>query len=353
MIEDRKLDHINICLKERVESARSTGFEDVTLVHRAFPGLDMAEVSLEAEFLGRRVAAPFMISGMTGGERKLAKEVNANLARAAQEFGIPMGVGSQRAAIKDPALEDTYSIVRDEAPDAFLVANLGAVQFVKDYGIEEAERAVEMIDADALAVHFNPLQEAVQVEGDTDFSDYDALEELKGLKLPLIAKETGAGIAREEAGRFQELGFSAIDTAGLGGTSFSAVESYREGNRHGAAFRDWGIPTAVSVVECARAADLFVIASGGIRTGIHMAKALALGASACGVALPLLEKAVKGAGEVLAGLERMADELRIAMFLAGAGTVDELDRCDVIIGGKTLQWLTLRGIDCNTYANRR
>jgi isopentenyl-diphosphate delta-isomerase len=352
MIEDRKLDHINICMKEKVEAA-STGFEDITLLHRTFPGLDLADISLETEFLGRKVSAPFMISGMTGGERKLAKKINTNLARAAQEFGIPMGVGSQRAAIKDPGLEDTYSIVREEAPETFLVANLGAVQFIDDYGIEEAEKAVEMIGADALAVHFNPLQEAVQPEGDTDFSDYDALKELEGLKVPLIAKETGAGMAREEARRFEDLGFSAIDAGGLGGTSFSAVESFREGNRHGAAFRDWGIPTAVSTVECAGSTNLFIIASGGIRSGIDMAKAMSLGASACGVALPLLEKAIKGPEAVLAELRRLAEELKIAMFLAGAGTVGDLKVCDVIIGGKTREWLELRGIDCKSYANRK
>jgi isopentenyl-diphosphate delta-isomerase len=353
MIEDRKLDHINICLKENVEAGWGTGFEDITLVHRAFPGIDLAEISLETEFLGSKVSAPFMISGMTGGERKLAKKINANLARAAQEFGIPMGVGSQRAAIEDPSLVDTYSVAREEAPDTFLVANLGAVQFIDDYGIEEAERAVDMISANALAVHLNPLQEAVQPEGDTDFSDYDALKGLKGLTVPLIAKETGAGIAREEAKRFEDLGFSAVDTGGLGGTSFSAVESYRKGNRHGAAFREWGIPTAVSTVECASSTDLFIISSGGIRSGIDVAKAMALGASACGMALPLLGKAMKGPEAVLAELDRVAQELKIAMFLAGARSVDDLKRCDVIIGGKTRQWLELRGIDCKSYANRK
>lgn len=352
MIQDRKLDHINICLKEDIESSVGSGFSDMTLVHRAAPGLDMRGVNLETSFLGKTVSAPLMIAAMTGGHPK-AKTINENLATAAQELGIPMGVGSQRAALKEKALKETYSCVRDVAPEAFIVGNLGAVQFMDDYGIEEAELAVEMIDADALAIHFNPLQEAVQPEGDLNFTNTNVLKELKGLGVPLIAKETGAGVAREEALIFEKLGFSAVDVGGLGGTSFSAVEHYREGGNMGETFRDWGIPTAASVVECKETTGLEIIATGGVRTGIDMAKAMSLGAIMCGTALPLLGPAMKSHEEVVKVVSRFLNELRVAMFLSGATDVKGLYNTDVIVTGRTREWLLARGFDHRIYANRR
>ncbi|MBI5253691.1 MAG: type 2 isopentenyl-diphosphate Delta-isomerase [Euryarchaeota archaeon] len=353
MIDARKLDHILISLKKDVASKTKNGFEDVALVHRALPEIDREEIDLSATFFGRRISAPVLIAGMTGGHEK-AKKINENLAIAAQELNIPMGVGSQRAGIENEKLAYTYSIAREAAPDAFLIANLGAVQLSKGYGIKEARKAIDMIGANALAVHLNPLHEAIQPEGETDFKGcIRGIEKLSNIGVPIIAKETGAGIAREEAVLLEKAGVAGIDVGGLGGTSFSAVEYYRKKAGKGKLFWDWGIPTAISTVECAESTKLQVIATGGIRNGIEVAKALALGASACGIALPLLRRAVKSSREVAAELQRIIEELKTATFLVGAANVAELKNSDVVITGKMKEWLESRGIDCKKFANRR
>lgn len=353
--KERKLDHIKISLGRRVESEVNTGFEDVFLVHRSLPEIDKREIDLSANFLGRKISAPIIIAGMTGGHEK-AKRINQNLALAAQELGIPMGVGSQRAAIENPKLAHTYAIAREVAPDTFLIANLGAVQFCKGYGAEEAKKAVEMISANALAVHLNPLQEAVQPEGDVNFKGaLEKISEICKSSTPVIAKETGAGIAGEEALALEKAGVAAIDVGGLGGTSFAAVEHYRWKAKSSVAksFWNWGVPTTISTIECAESVKIPVIATGGIRSGIDAAKALALGASACGIALPLLSKAVESYRAVVEELERIAEELRVAMFLVGARNVEELRNCDAVITGRTKEWLESRGIDCTKFARRR
>jgi isopentenyl-diphosphate delta-isomerase len=354
MIESRKLDHINIALEKAIESKIPTGFEEITLVHSALPEVNETEIDLSTTLMGRKFEMPIVIAGMTGGHPK-AKRINRNLALAAQEMGIPMGVGSQRAALEDAALVDTYSIAREVAPDAFLIGNLGAVQFSQGYGSEEARKAVEMIQADALAIHLNPLQEAIQPEGERDFRGcLDGIRCLRDLGVPLIGKEVGTGLSREVATALEKAGVTVLDVGGLGGTSFAAVEHYRErGETLGAAFRDWGIPTAVSTIECLEATRCEVISTGGIRTGIEVAKALALGATACGFALPFLEKALTGPEEVVKELHRLRAELRVAMFLLGAGDLPSLRRCDLVIHGKTREWLEARGIDCRKYSNRK
>ncbi len=352
MINSRKLDHIRISLKEGVESKRGNGFEDVTLVHSALPGVDMREIELKTDFLGREIAMPVMISGMTGGHNK-ATEINKNLALAAQELDIPMGVGSQRAALENESLVKTYSIAREVAPDAFLIANLGAVQFTEEYGIKEAKKAVEMISADALAIHLNPLQEALQPEGDVNFKGcIEGLEPLKDLGVPLIAKETGAGISREVAKALEKIGFSAIDVSGVGGTSFSAVEHYRREDSRGKLFWDWGIPTVMSTIESLESTKLPVITSGGIRNGIEVVKALALGSIACGMALPFLKNVSRGYKDVIRAVQDLKNEIRITMFLTGADAVTNMKEKDVIISGLTKDWLKARGIDYKKYANR-
>ncbi|RMF90324.1 MAG: type 2 isopentenyl-diphosphate Delta-isomerase [Methanobacteriota archaeon] len=355
MIEDRKLDHISLSLSKEVESAVDTGFRDIIPVHRALPEQSLDEIDTSTSFFGKKLKAPLVIAGMTGGHEK-AMRINEALATAAQEVGVAMGVGSQRAAIEDRGLGKTYSVVREAAPDAFLIANLGAVQFgAGGYTIEEAEKAVSMIEADALAIHLNPLHEAVQPEGDRDFRGcLEAVAALEGLSVPWIAKETGAGISRTDAKAIEKAGAAGIDVGGLGGTSFAAVESYREGADRELAqrFRDWGIPTAASTIEVLEATSLPVISTGGLRDGVDLAKALALGAAAGGMALPLLKEAVKGPEAVKKKLSHIIGELKTAMFLMGAGDIDGLRKSDLVIMGRTREWLEARGIDHRRYANR-
>ncbi len=351
--ERRKFEHIRICLEENVESDY-TGFEDVMLIHKALPEVDYDRINLEVEFLGTKFKAPLVIAGMTGGHPE-AKRINENLAEAAEEFGIGIGVGSQRAGIENPELVDTYSVVRDKAPNAFVIANIGIAQLIEK-GVEYAEKAVEMIDADALAVHFNFLQEAVQPEGDKNAEGAkDVLREVCSLKVPVIAKETGAGISRDAAFEVREAGVSAIDVGGKGGTSWSAVEVFRikdDVMREVAIdFWDWGIPTAFCVVEVHDV--LPTIATGGIRSGIDVAKALALGANLAGVALPFLRPATVSGEEVKKKVKYFVEGLRTAMFLTGCEKVDDLRRIPLFITGKLREWLEFRGIDVEAFSRRR
>ncbi|NPA48097.1 MAG: type 2 isopentenyl-diphosphate Delta-isomerase [Thermococci archaeon] len=347
----RKLEHIELCLREDVQAHVSNGFEDVHLVHNSLPEIDRDEVDLSVEFLGRRFDYPIMIAGMTGGAEEAAR-INKTLARAAQELNIPMGVGSQRAMLKRPETWESY-YVRDVAPDVFLIGNLGAPQFSSSarerYGVDEARKAVEKIQADALAIHLNPLQESVQPEGDTTYRGVlQALAELKAeLPYPVIAKETGAGVSKEVAVRLEGIGIDAVDVGGLGGTSWSAVEYYRTkdelGRKMALRFWDWGIKTAVSVAEVSYATDLPIIATGGMRDGVTMAKALAMGATMVGVALPLLRPAVNGDVDgVLRILRMYIEEIRNTMFLVGARNVEEFRRIPLVITGFTREWLEQR-----------
>jgi isopentenyl-diphosphate delta-isomerase len=355
MIGSRKLDHLTISAEKEVQSNVPNGFEDVVLVHRALPEVNMDEINVAGTLIDKKIRAPIMIAGMTGGHKK-AEVINKNLAIAAGELGIPMGVGSQRAALEDENLMYTFSAARKASHEGFLIGNLGAAQFCQDYSIKEARKAVDMIEADALAVHLNPLHEAVQSSGDVTFKAcLEALGKLKGVGVPIMAKETGAGIAQEEAVLLEKVGVDAIDIGGLGGTSFAAIEHYRAKAEKtlGKLFWNWGIPTAVSTVECARSVKIDIIATGGIRNGVQVAKALALGASCCGIALPLLEKALQGPGEVVQELARIIEELRTVMFLVGAEGIGELKKSNVIIMGGTREWLEARGVDCTEYANRR
>jgi isopentenyl-diphosphate delta-isomerase len=349
--EKRKEDHINICLQQHVESQVGPGFNDITLIHKSVPEVDFSRISTEITLFGKRLNAPLLVEGMTGGTSR-AGTLNHTIASACQQLGLGMGVGSQRAMIEDPTLSSSYK-VRDEAPDILLIGNLGLPQVILGYTGADAERAIAAIGADVLAVHLNPLQEAVQPEGDHNFeSGVRALRSLKDdMKAPVIAKETGGGICREVAKKLAFL--DGLDIGGLGGTSFSAVEYYRnteEDREIAAQFWDWGIPTAVSIVECAGARTL--IASGGIRTGIDMARAIALGADCCGIALPALKAAVKRESILEDMLSRMIRELRIAMFLCGCETLDQLKRTPVVITGKTREFLKERGVKTESFAQR-
>lgn len=354
----RKIEHLKLCASSPVESRNTgTGFDDVMMVHRALPEFDMDDIDLSTGFLGKKMNAPFMIASITGGHPDTTS-INAALAGAAEELGVGIGVGSQRAAIEDPAQEGSFRVVRDIAPDAFVYGNVGAAQ-IKEYGIEGVEKLIEMIDADAIAIHLNFLQEAIQPEGDKNASGVlDSIKEIcSQIKNPVIIKETGAGISHEDALQLKEAGASAIDVGGVGGTTWSGVEVYRARERKdtvsemlGELFWDFGIPTAPSIVECS--VSLPVIATGGIRTGLDAAKSIALGASIASSALPFVAPAIKGKDEVVKSVSSILDELKVAMFLCGCRNVKRLHFTPIVATGWTREYIELRGFDAKEFALR-
>jgi len=360
-ISGRKLDHLEICLEENVQARKvTTGFEEIYLVHRALPEVERSKIDLSTTVFNHKFSAPLIVESMTGGVQKATK-INVAIARSVEKLGLGMGVGSQRAAIEDPRLERTFTVAREEAPHAFIMANIGGAQLVRGYGVKEARKAVRMLQADALVVHLNPLQEAVQPEGETSYAGLlGKIEEIvHALDVPVIVKETGAGIAAEDAGKLESVGVAGIDVAGAGGTSWAAVEYHRaklQGDefhqRLGEAFWDWGIPTAASLIETTQWVRTPVIASGGIRSGIDVAKALVLGASLAGMATPVLDPAFHGAEEVEKKLRLIIEELRNTMFLVGASSVQKMARVSAIMTGKMADWLLMRGIEPQKYARR-
>jgi isopentenyl-diphosphate delta-isomerase len=357
----RKEDHIRICLEQKAQAKNATaGFEDIQLVHRALPEVNKEKINLSTTFLGKKFNAPIIVGAMTGGTEQ-ATQINASIAQAVEKLGLGMGVGSQRAAIEDQKLEETFAIARKMAPNAFLIANIGGVQLVHGYGLKEVKKVVEMIDADAVAVHLNALQEAVQPEGQTNFKGVLAkIGEIAGaLDTPVIVKETGAGISAQDAKALEDAGVKAIDVGGVGGTSFAAVEYYRSSKKEdtiqnfvGEAFWDWGIPTAVSLIETVQTVKLPVIASGGLRSGTDVAKALALNACLASISQPILQTAVKSAKETEDKLSCLIEELRNALFLVGAEKLGDLAKIPVVITGKTGEWLQARGFNLQKYAKR-
>lgn len=350
--EDRKHEHVRTIHENDVETG-TTGFEDIQLVHEALPEIHRDQVDLTTDFFGTQLAAPILIDSMTGGHENTIA-LNRALAEAAQQTNVALGLGSQRAALEldDPVIRDSYTVVRDVAPDAFVYGNLGAAQ-LREYDLATVERAVELIDADAMAIHLNFLQEAVQPEGDVDARGcLAAIERVAdGLSVPVIVKETGNGISAETARRLAAAGVDAINVAGHGGTTWSGVEAYRAAaagadrrHRVGTLYRRWGIPTAVSTVEAVNEHDC-VIASGGVRTGLDIAKALALGARAGGLAKPFLAPAANGSEAVVEVINDLIAELRTAMFVTGAETVDALRGHDPVVLGPTGEYLTQRPVD--------
>ncbi len=359
-IEKRKLRHIRVSLEEEVETDISTGFKDVHLIHRALPEIDLDDVSLETSFLGKKLSAPLVISAITGGTEE-AKDINAVLAEVAEERQIGIGVGSQRIAVDQPETVPTFSVVREKAPTTFVMGNVGTPQLSLGWGAKEAQMCVDMVKADALVLHMNPLQEAVQVDGDTDYRGvYAKIKELSNeVSVPLIMKETGAGIAWEDAVKMQEAGASGIEISGVGGTSWSAVEYHiakevgkKDMEYLGQALWNWGIPTAISVAETSNKTTLEIIASGGLRTGAEVAKSIALGANLGGMAKPFLEKAVEGKEDLAEHVDHIIREIKVVMFLVGAKNVEELGRVPVVILGRTAEWLSRRGFDVDEYVRR-
>jgi isopentenyl-diphosphate delta-isomerase len=329
--ERRKADHIRINLEKDVTFKKLTsGLENYFFMHQALPELNLTEIDTTTLLFGKTLKTPLLISSMTGGTAE-AQTINLTLAEAAQELGMAMGLGSMRAAIEDARLAATYQ-VRHVAPDILLFANIGAVQLNYGYGLAQCQRAVDMIEANALILHFNALQEAVQPEGDGNFAGLlGKIEQIcRQLPVPVIAKEVGWGFSRQAARQLAEAGIAAIDVAGAGGTSWSEVEKHRAPTakhaRVAGAFIDWGIPTAVSIQYCHQVApDLPIFASGGIRNGIDVARCIALGASIAGFAGDFLRAAdTGGVAGVIEMAEAITAELRVSMFCSGAGNLKAL-----------------------------
>lgn len=352
---NRKEEHVVINVKDDVAS-RHDFFADISLVHEALPEVDHADVNLSLDFLGKRLGAPLMIASMTGGYPD-AERINRNLAFAAAQHGLALGVGSQRAALKSPELRRTYTSVRDhDVP--FVAANIGAPQLLEQKGgrslsRDEIQSLVSMLEADALIVHLNYLQEVVQPGGDLAARGAaGAIARLREwVDVPIIAKETGAGMTRQTAVLLERAGVAAVDVGGLSGTTFAAVElvrAKREGEeklvRLGELYRDWGVPTPVSVLE-ARTTRLPVVATGGVKDGLGAAKALALGATMAGMAGAALRAAVKGQKEGAAFLGSVVDELRTALFLTGAADLASASRIPLVVRGPTADWFRALGHD--------
>ncbi|MDM8532277.1 type 2 isopentenyl-diphosphate Delta-isomerase [Anaerolineales bacterium HSG25] len=334
MHEQRKSDHIRINLEKDVDfKAITTGLETYRFLPQALPDINLSQIDTTVDFFGKTLALPLLISSMTGGTES-AYQINRLLAEAAEHHQVAMGVGSQRAALVDDKLAYTFQI-RDFAPTAVLMANLGAVQLNYGYTVESCRRTVEMLEADALILHINPIQEAVQPEGDTNFANLlSKIEQVcRQLSVPVIAKEVGWGFAEDTVRQLSNAGISAIDVAGSGGTSWSQVEMYRAETeiqrRVAATFVDWGIPTAEAIIAAKRGApNLPIIASGGLRNGLEIAKTITLGATVAGMAGPFLKAADNSYQTVLDEIEITHQELRVAMFGIGVDSIAKLQQTD-------------------------
>jgi len=350
-IEFRKLEHLLVCNYCDVGYKKGTLFSDVELIHSGVSRCDLEDIDTSIELFGKKLGAPLIVAAITGGHSK-AKEVNKNIAIAVEELNLGMGVGSQRAAIMHDNLIDTYSVVRDHT-SSLILGNLGAVNFVEDgWDVETIKKSAEMIDADAMAIHFNPLQEAIQPEGDVNFKGMEVIKELIADykktygSLPFVAKQVGEGFSKEDAVFLKNLGFDSIDVGGSGGTSWAAVEMYRikdeEMRSFSEQFVNWGIPTAASVMEVRSVFNGPVIATGGIRSGIDIAKSIVIGADCCGTALPILKAALKSSDEVVKVLERMIKELKTSMFLVGSSNIEELKKTSYVLKDDLREWVSQR-----------
>jgi isopentenyl-diphosphate delta-isomerase len=341
-IKQRKKEGIDIPLQKNVQAkSTSTYLEYVRLVHNALPELDYDDIDTSMTFLGKRFSAPLIIDSMTGGTDE-ATVINGRLGELAEKYGFGMGLGSQRAGLKSEELADTYAIARKNAPNAFLIANIGGAQLSKGFTVDEAKRIVKMIRANALVVHLNPLQELVQPEGEPRYKGVLAQisELVKTIDVPLIVKEVGAGISKEVAIKLEMANVSAINIAGAGGTSWAGVEKLRAESlkddlkKHlGEMFWDWGIPTAASLIEVRGAVKLPLIASGGLRNGLEVAKCIALGASMAAMAYPFLQTAAQSRESLFAFADTILAELKSTMFLVGAKNTSALASSRYILTG--------------------
>ena len=335
--ESRKADHIRICLEEDVQFRQTTnGLERYHFDHCCLPEIDRSEIDTGTTFLGKPMDAPLLISSMTGGTQE-AKTINTRLAKVAQHYRLAMGVGSQRVAVENSNVSDTFA-VRKYAPDILLFANLGAIQLNYNYGLDECLRVVDLLEADALILHLNPLQECIQPKGDTNFRGVlDKIETLcSKLPVPVIVKEVGNGISAKMAHKLIGAGVAAIDVAGAGGTSWALVESERADNvlqrRLGRTFADWGVPTADCITGIRSIApDIPLIASGGLRHGVDVAKAIALGADIGGLAMPFLQAATSSEATLFDLAKVLIAEISTVLFCTGNATLEQLQQTDSLI----------------------
>ncbi len=327
-VEKRKVEHINIQLKNDVEYQNKTNlFEDVFLVHNALPELARSDIDTSTKFLGKKLSAPFMVAAITGGAKEAAN-INRNIAKACQKLGLAMGFGSMKAMIVEPTLTYSYQ-VRDVAPDILLAGNIGAND-LKHFSPKVLKEVMKKTGLDILAVHLNPAQELVQKEGDADFRGVLEMIKRYSEQLPIYVKEVGQGISFEVAKKLAKTNIKAIDVAGSGGTSWIGIEYLRRGMKTGP-YWDWGIPTALALIQTRKATKLPIIATGGIRSGEEVVKALSLGANIAAAALPMLRTAAKDEEEVFNELQRIVREIGDIMFLVGAKEVNDLKKTKPII----------------------
>lgn len=345
-IEKRKSEHVDICLKEEVSGTHNY-WNDINLIHNALPEINKNEINTETKFLDKKLSAPILIAPMSGGYEK-GKIINENCAKAASELRIGFCVGSQRAALENPELIDSFSVVKDfDVP--LVAANIGASQLVKQknnpVSIEDLQKIMDMINADFLIIHLNYPQEMVQPEGNENaYAVLDAIEKIAE-NFSVIVKECGSGISKETAEKLKSAGVKAIDVSGVSGTSWTAVEYYRAKQdklkeKIGKMFWDWGIPAPVSVLECKTIIP--VISSGGIRNGLDVARSIILGADAASIARVLLPNALENSNSVKNKLNDIIEELKISMFLTGSKNIEQLKKVDFILTGKTKEWAEQR-----------
>ena len=346
---ERKLDHITHALS--TGQSRATWLDDIRFVHQAIPDSSWDGVSLQTEIGGLVLSSPFFINAMTGGGGAKTAVLNGQLARISREMNIPVAVGSQMAALKNPEEIDTYSIVRKENPKGIIFANLGS-----EATVDQAKRAVDMLEANALQIHLNVIQELTMPEGDRSFKG--VLERIgniaEELDIPLIVKETGFGLSREAVKKLKDIKVAAIDVGGYGGTNFAAIENERR-KRKLSYFNDWGIPTAASLIEAVDASDssIPILASGGIQHSLDIVKCLSLGASAVGLAGIVLKTLVnEGEEAVITRFKEMNEDLVMLMVSLGAEKIQDLTHAPLIISGELHHYLSLRGIDASKYAIR-
>ena len=355
MIKKRKKEGIDIPLKEQVQGKESTTLlEDVYLIHNALPEINFEDIKLNTTFLGMSFSAPIIIDSMTGGTDE-ALLINKRLGQIAEKYGFAMGLGSQRAGLKSDKLIESYSVARSVAPNAYLIANIGGAQLAEGLSKDDVKKIIQMIDADAIAIHLNPLQELIQPEGEPHFKGI--LQKITSLaddiEIPIIVKEVGSGISPEVAIRLQSAGIRAINVAGSGGTSWAGIEKIRADNAKshiksnlGNLFWDWGIPTALCVLLTSKSVDIPVIASGGLRNGLEITKCLMLGAKMCAMAFPFLKKAAESEYELDQFTQLILAQLRGTMFLLGASDIESLVNTRYILKDKLASML-------NSYEFRR